>query len=124
MFSSWDLTGEHGCSAKNQAWAPVMGALSLNCLINRDCQAPANINWGGVPQRSTSQHQDLALHNYLEIPLMETSGQIASKTGRQSQPSKRKKKWDDKKHILQAKKQGKRLQDQISEEEIGNLSEK
>ena len=66
-------------------------ALSLKFWSNRECQATRNINQSDVSQRSASQHQDLALSNCLQPPLLETSGQTTSKTGKKAYPSKKKK---------------------------------
>ena len=73
-----------------------------------------NINSGEISQRSTFQHQDLALPNSLQTPVLETLGQIISKTGTQSHPKKEKKRQE--KNMLQTKEQGKNLQNQIYEE--------
>ena len=59
----------------------------------------------------------------LQTPVLEASGQTTSKTGTQSPPSKKKKKRRQK-NMSQMKEQGKNLQDQINEEEIGSLPEK
>ena len=75
-----------------------------------------NINSGEISRRSTFQHQDLALPNSLQTPVLETLGQIISKTGTQSHPKKEKKRQE--KNILQTKEQGKNLQNQIYEEKI------
>ena len=63
-------------------------ALSLKFWSNRECQATRNINQSDVSQRSASQHQDLALSNCLQPPLLETSGQTTSETRMQSHTSK------------------------------------
>lgn len=55
-------------------------------------QALRNINWNEVFQRSTSQHQDLALPYCVPTPLLETSSQTANKTGSWSHSIKKKKK--------------------------------
>ena len=58
--------------------------------------------------------------------MLEASGQTTSKSETQSHTlggkKKKKKRWL--KNMSQMKEQGKNLQDQINEEEIGNLSEK
>ena len=73
-----------------------------------------NINSGEISQRSTFQHQDLALPNSLQTPVLETLGQIISKTGTQSHPKKKR----QEKNMLQTKEQGKNLQNQIYKEKI------
>ena len=78
-----------------------------------------NINSCEVSQRSTFQHQDLALPNSLPTPVLENLGQIISKTGTQSHPEKKKKKKKEAtKNMLQAKEQGKNLQNQKHEENV------
>ena len=67
--------------ARNQAWAPVMGAPS--CWTTREVQAPGNINWCAFSLRSSSQHQDRAWPNYLQGPILDASGQTINKTGTQ-----------------------------------------
>ena len=54
---------------------------------------PQRILIGGrLPRRSKSQHQDPALSNCLQTPVLDASGQTTSKRGIQPRPSK-KKKW-------------------------------
>ena len=98
----------------------MVGAPSPNHWTNREPQTAGNIHRSEVPQRSSSQHQDPALSNSLQTPVQEASGQTTSKTGTQSHPSKKKNKRQQK-NMSQMKEQGKNLQDQINEEEIGNL---
>ena len=95
--------------------------MSLNHWTKREPQTPGNINPSKVSWRSSSRHQDPALPNSLQTTLLEASGQITGKTGTQSHPSKE---MRLQKNTLQMKEQGKNLQDQINEEEIGNLPEK
>ena len=83
-----------GSQAGSWAWAPVVEVLSPNHWTNRVPQTPGNINQSEVSWRSLSQHQDLALPNCLQIPVLEASGQTTSKTGTQPHPSKKR---DDKK---------------------------
>ena len=84
----WDL----GSQARGRARAPVVGAPSPNCWTNREPQTPGNINCSEAAQRSSSQHQDPALSNCLQTPLLEVSGQTTSKTGIQHHPLKKRKK--------------------------------
>ena len=109
----------------SQAKAPVelRGAPSPNYWTNREPQTPGNIHQSEVSRRSSSQHQDPALPNSLQTPVLEASGQTTSKTGTQSHPTTTTTKRQ-KKNMSQMKEQGKNLQDQINEEEIGNLPEK
>ena len=60
--------------------APVVGALSPNHWTNREPQTPGNVSWSEASQRSSSQHQDPALSNCLQTPVLDTSGQTTSKT--------------------------------------------
>ena len=114
---------ELGSQARGQAQAPLVGAPSPNCWTNTQPWNPGNnINRSEASQRSSSQHQDPALSNCLQTPVLDVSGQATSKTGIQHYPSKKKKKH--KKNMTQTKEQGKNLQDQINEDEIGNLPEK
>ena len=113
----WDL----GSRAGGQARVPVVGAQSPNHWTNREPQTPGNIPWSEVSQRSSSWHQDPALPNNLQTPVLEASGQTTSKTRTQPHPSKKNEMTED---MSQIKEQGKNLQDQITEEEIGNLPEK
>ena len=55
--------------------------------------------------------------------MLEASGQTTSKRGTQSH-SLKKKRERQQKNMSQMKEQGKNLQDQINEEEIGHLHEK
>ena len=111
-----------GSRAGGRAQAPVVGALSPNHRTNREPQAPGNINRTEASRRSSSQHQEMALSNCLQTPVLDASGQTTSKTGIQPYPPKKKK--ETTKKMLQTKEQGKNLQDQINEDEIGNLLEK
>ena len=78
-----------GPQGRGWAWAPVVGAPSPNHWINREPQTPGNINRSEVSQRSSSRHQDLALPNCLQTPVLEASGQTTSMIGTQSHPSKK-----------------------------------
>ena len=113
-----------GSQAGSQAEAPAVGAPSLNHWTNREPQGPGNINWSEVSQRSSSQHQDPALPNSLQTPVLEASDQTTSKTGTQSHSLKKIIIIRQQKNMSQKKEQGKNLQDQINEEEICNLPEK
>ncbi|XP_058905064.1 endonuclease 8-like 3 isoform X3 [Kogia breviceps] len=117
-----------GSQARGRDQAAVVEAPSPNHWTNREPQTPGNINRSKASRRSSSQHQDLDLSNCLHTPMLDVSGQTTSKTGIQHHLSKRgnkpKKKMKPRKHMLQMKEQGKNLQDQINEDEIGNLSEK
>ena len=73
---------------------------------------------------SSSWHQDPALPNSLQTPVLEASGQTTSNTGTQSHPSKKIIIIRREKNMSQMKEQGTNLQDQINEEEKGNLPEK
>ena len=75
------------------------------------------------PGGSSSQHQDLALSNCLQTPVLDVTGQTMSKTGIQHHPSKKKKK-KNKKICYRPRSKVKNLQDQINEDEIGKLPEK
>ena len=81
-----------GSQAGGQARDPVVGALSPNCWTNREPQTPGNINRSEASGRSSSQHQDPALPNCLQTPVLDVSGQTTRKTGIQHHPSKKKKK--------------------------------
>ena len=74
------------------AQAPVVGALSPNRWTNREPQMPGNINRNEASRRSSSQHQDPALSNCLQTPVLDVSGQTTSKTVIQHHPSKKKRK--------------------------------
>ena len=100
------------------------GRSSYSSGTNRERQAPGNINWSEVPQRSSLQHQDPSLSNCLQTPVLDASGQTTSKTGIQPQPSHTHTKMKGQKNMLQMKEQDKNLQDQINEKEIGNPPEK
>ena len=60
-------------------------------LSKREPQIPGNINQSEASWRSSSQHQDSALPNGLQTPVLDTSGETTSKTGTQSDTSKKKK---------------------------------
>ena len=64
--------------------APEVRALSPNHWTNRGPQTPGNIHWIDVSWRSSPQHQDSALPNSLQTPVLEASGQKTSMTGTQS----------------------------------------
>ena len=74
-----------------RAEAPAVGALSQNHWTNREPQTPGSIHQSEVSWRSSSWHQDPALANGLQTPVLEASGQTTSKIGTQSHPSKKKK---------------------------------
>ena len=76
----WDLASRAG----GRAEAPVVGAPSPNHWTNREPQTPGNIHRSKVSRRSSSQHQDPALPNSLQTPVLEASGKTTSKTGTQS----------------------------------------
>ena len=88
---------ELGSRAGDQAKAPAVGAPSLNHRTNREPQTPGNIHQREVPRRSSSQHQDPALPNRLQTPVLEASGQTTSKT---IQPIKKKKKIETAKQYV------------------------
>ena len=77
-----------------------------------------------------AQYQDPPRSNRLETPLREPEGQTASKTGhsptqqktKTKTKKKKKKERNDSKYVT--KEQCNNLQDQINEEEIGNIPEK
>ena len=87
-------------------------------------QNSGNINQSEVSWRSSSQHQDPALPSSLQTTVLEASGQTTSKTGTQNPTHEKTKRKRQQKNMSQMKEQGKNLQEQISEEEIGNLPEK
>ncbi|KAM9087206.1 centromere protein C isoform 6-T6 [Megaptera novaeangliae] len=74
LGSLWDL----GHQARGHARAPVVGAASQNRWTNREPQPPWNISRSEASQRSSSQHQDLALSNCLQTPVLDVSGQTTS----------------------------------------------
>ena len=115
----WDL----GLRARGRTEAPVVGALRPNHWTNKEPQIPGNIHWSEVSYRSSSQHQDPALPNSLQTPVLEASGQTTSKRGH-NHTHKKKKRERQQKNMSQMKEQGKNLQDQINEEETGSLPEK
>ena len=98
-FTCHMLAGS-GSQAGGQARAPVVGAPSPNHQTNREPQTPGNINWSEASQRSSSQHQDPALSNCLQTPVLDVPGQTTSKTRIQHHPSK-KKKQQQQKNMLQ-----------------------
>ena len=59
--------------------------------------------------------------NFLKAPVLDASGKTTSKTGTHPNSST---KIRQQRNMFQMKKQGKNLQDQRNEEEIGNLSVK
>lgn len=59
--------------------------------------------------------------NFLKAPVLDASGKTTSKTGTYPNSST---KIRQQRNMFQMKKQGKNLQDQRNEEEIGSLSEK
>ena len=67
-----------------------MGGQSPNHWINGEPQTPGNIHWSEVSWRSSSQHQDPALPNSIQTPVLEASGQTTCKTGTQSHSLKKK----------------------------------
>ena len=73
-----------GSQATGWAEASAVGAPSPNPWTNREPQNPGNIRGSEVSQSSSSQHQDPALPNSLQTPVLEASGQTTSKTGTQS----------------------------------------
>ena len=81
-----------GSQAEGQAKAPAVGAPSPNHWTNRKPQTQGNIQQSEVSWRSSSWHQDPALPNNLQTPVLEASGQTTSKTGTQSHSSKKKEK--------------------------------
>ena len=100
------------------------GRSESELLENRKPQASRNSHWSEVSQRFTFQHQDPALPNCLQTPLLETSGQTTSKIGTQSHPSNKQTKKEMTKKNVKNEGEGKKLQDLVNEEEIGSLSEK
>ena len=83
--------GDVGSQARGQARAPIAGAPSPNHWTNREPQIPGNINQSEASRRSSSRHQDPALSNCLQTPVLGASSQTTSKTGIQHHPSKKKK---------------------------------
>ena len=88
---------------------------------NREPHTSGNANQSEVSWKAPSQHQDPALPNPLQM-VLNASGHTSSKTGTQSHLLPHQTKWNDKKDFT--KDQGKNLQDQINEKEIGNPHEK
>ena len=70
-----------GSQAECRVQAPVVGAPSPNRWTNGEPQTPGNINQSEDSRRSSSQHQDLALPNCLQTPVLDALGQTTSKTG-------------------------------------------
>ena len=70
-----------------QAWAFRVGASSPGHRTTREFLGPGNINQHVFSQRCPCWHQDLALHNCLQAPVLETSCQTTSKMGSQNYPS-------------------------------------
>ena len=73
-----------GSRAQGRAEAPAVGTMSLNPWTNREPQTPGNIHRSEVSWSSLSQHQDPALPNSLQTPVLETLSQTTSETGTQS----------------------------------------
>ena len=113
-----------GSRARGQAKAPAVGALSPNHWTNKEPQTPGNIHQSEVSWRSSSQHQDPPLPKSLQTAVLEASGQTTSKTGTKSHPSKKKRKLRRQNICHRLRSKVKNQQDQINEEEIGNLPEK
>ena len=88
-----------GSQAGGQAWAPVVGVPSPNCRTNREPQAQGSINQSETYWRASSWHQDLALPNCLQAPVLDISGQTTSKTGIQPHPSKKEKNEKTKNYV-------------------------
>ena len=76
-----------------------------------------------ISKRSPSQRQDPAPLNDQQATVKDTLCQTPNKTGTQSHSFKKKKERLQK-NMPQMREQGKNLQDQINEEDIGNLPEK
>ena len=98
----WDLDSQ----AQGWAEAPAVEAPSPNHWTNREPQTPGTLHRSEVSQSSSSQHQDPALPNSLQTPVLEASGQTTSKTGTQYQSLKKKKRRQ--KNMSQIKEQGKK----------------
>ena len=88
FFTTPQSLQDLGSQAGSWARAPVVGAPSPNRWIDREPQTPGNINWSEASGRSSSQHQDPALSNCLQTPVLDISGQTSSKTRIQHHPSK------------------------------------
>ena len=78
MLQSKDIDWLNGYKNKTHIYAAY-----------REPQTPGNINWSEASWRSSSQHQDPALSNCLQNPVLDASGQKTSKTGIQHNPSKK-----------------------------------
>ena len=85
----WGLQYHHS-RAQGRAKAHAVGVQSPN-HSNREPQTPWNIQQSEDSWSSSYQHRDPALHNSLQTPVLEASGQTTSKTGTQSHQSKNKK---------------------------------
>ena len=105
-----------GSQAGGRAQAPVVGAPSPNCWTNREPQKPGNINQSEASRRSSSQHQDPALSNCLQTPVLDVSGQTTIRQEYSITHQNKQKKMKQQKDTLQKKEQGKNLQDQINED--------
>ena len=91
----WDI----GSRAQGQAEVPALEAPSPNDWPHREPQTPGNIHRSEVPRIYSSQHQDPALPNSLQTPVLEASGQTTSTTGTQSHSLKKKKNEMAKKYV-------------------------
>ena len=98
----------------------MVGGLNLSRQTTRELQAPRNIYQCELSQRSSSQHQEPDRSNGLQAPVLDGSGQTTSKTGTHHPSTTMRRQ----RNMLQTKEQGKNLQDQINEVEIGNRPEK
>ena len=72
-----------GSPARGRAWASGVGVLSPGCWTAREFLGPGNINWHAHSWWYPYQHQDPALLNCLQAPVLDTSCQTTSKTGTQ-----------------------------------------
>ena len=76
-----------GSPVRGEAWASGVGAQSPGHWTAREFLGLGNINQRVRSWRYPYQHQDLAPHNWLQAPVLDTSCQTTSKTGTQPRPS-------------------------------------
>ena len=83
-LSCWTACGLLDSLTMSQAW---VGVLSPGCWTTREFLGPGNSNRHVFSQRYPRWHQDLALHNCLQTPVLDTSCQTTSKMGSQTYPT-------------------------------------
>ena len=73
--------------SQGSGWASGVGAPRPGHWTSREFPGPGNINCHARSQRYPYQHQDLAPHNCLQAPVLDTSHPITIKTETQPHPS-------------------------------------